>query len=86
MVWQPNMNYVLSVINRVLETQISSLLVSLSSVFLKLAVCRVLQRMCEDDLLKDMEIGRDYIYQADINVIPDLNYWIGLGTIKIPYD
>ena len=40
--------------------------------------------MCEDDLLKAMEIGGDYTYQADKNSIPDIKYSIGSGTVKIP--
>ena len=40
--------------------------------------------MCEDDLLKAMEIGGDYTYQSDENAIPDITHCVGSGTVKIP--
>ena len=40
--------------------------------------------MCEDDLLKAMEIGGDYTYQTDENAIPDITHCVGSGTVKIP--
>ena len=40
--------------------------------------------MCKDDLLNAMEIGGDYTYQIDENAIPDIKYFIGSGTVKIP--